>query len=284
MPILDPENFRHHVDYFNSMESEEVVNLIPNSEFWLWMKGNIPLFTCPDASMEQMYYFRWWSFRKHIKQTAAGIIITEFLTPVRHAGSYNSISCALGFHIAEGRWMRDPRYLDEYIAFWFRGNDGKPEPKFHNYSSWIAATMYDRFLVTGDDRQMIELFDDLVADYVAWEEAKLLREGPYRGLFWQYDVRDGMEESISGSRTHKNARPTINSYMFANAVAISAIAHRIGRSDIAGKFSAKAASLKELVQRSLWDPAARFFKAQSQENGLSDAREAIGFVPWCFNP
>jgi len=37
------------------------------------------------------------------------------------------------------------------------------------------------------------------------------------GLFWQYDVRDGMEESISGSRTNKNLRPTINSYMFGNA-------------------------------------------------------------------
>ena len=31
---------------------------------------------------------------------------------MRHAGSYNSISCALGHHIAEARWLRDQTLLD----------------------------------------------------------------------------------------------------------------------------------------------------------------------------
>ena len=48
------------------------------------------------------------------------------------------------------------------------------------------------------------------------------------GLFWQYDVRDGMEESISGSRTKKNVRPPLNSYMFGNARAVAAIARLAG--------------------------------------------------------
>jgi hypothetical protein len=30
------------------------------------------------------------------------------------------------------------------------------------------------------------------------------------GLFWQYDVRDAMEETISGGRKEKNPRPVIN--------------------------------------------------------------------------
>ena len=33
------------------------------------------------------------------------------------------------------------------------------------------------------------------------------------GLYWQYDVRDAMEETISGGRREKNARPSINSYL-----------------------------------------------------------------------
>src|SRR4029079_15296757 len=97
---------------------------------------------------------------------------------------------------------------------------------------------------TGDDKQMIELFDDLVADYRAWENEKLLPNG----LFWQYDVRDGMEESITGSRRHKNARPTINSYMSANARAIADLAKRAKRDDIAAEFNAKSARINELVQ------------------------------------
>ena len=105
----------------------------------------VPLFECPDKDIEKVYYFRWWTFRKHIKQTPAGIIVTEFIEPVRHAGTHNSISCALGHHLAEGRWIRNQSYLDEYTRYWFFGNDGQPDAKFHNYSSWFAAAVRDRF-------------------------------------------------------------------------------------------------------------------------------------------
>ena len=67
----------------------------------------MPLFDCPDGDFEEIYYFRWWTFRKHIKQTPDGRVLTEFITPVSHAGPYNTISCAVGHHLAEGRWLRD---------------------------------------------------------------------------------------------------------------------------------------------------------------------------------
>jgi hypothetical protein len=243
------------------------------------LKGNIPFFTCPEPALEQAYYFRWWTYRKHIVQTPVGFVLTEFITPVKHAGAFNTISCALGHHIAEGRWLRDPKYLDDYIKFWFRGNNGKPAAKFHNYSSWVAWAIHERFFVTGDHHQMLDLFDDLIADYHTWEQEKLLPSG----LFWQFDVRDGMEESISGSRTDKNFRPTINSYMHANATAIAAIARHVGRTDVEKTFSEKAAAIKALVQEKLWDANARFFKAQTGASGLCEAREEIGFIPWYFS-
>ena len=279
MPILNADNFKHYVDRFNADDVEDVVNLVSNAGAWEWMAENIPLFTCPDTAMEEMYYYRWWTFRKHIKQTPAGRIITEFITPVRHAGSYNSISCALGHHIAEARWLKDQTLLDEYIRFWFRSNEGKPEAKFHNYSSWAPAAMWERSLVTGDYSLVLDLLDDLVADYRAWESEKLLPNG----MFWQYDVRDGMEESISGSRTHKNARPTINSYMYANALAIKRIAVLAKQFEIASEFRDKTMAIKNLIHANLWDDQAKFFKAQTNEGALSDAREEIGFIPWCFN-
>ena len=55
--------------------------------------------------MEELYYFRWWSFRKHLVRTPGGFVFTEFLTPVSHAGPFNTVSCAAGFHVAEGRWL-----------------------------------------------------------------------------------------------------------------------------------------------------------------------------------
>jgi len=50
--VLDAEAFRHHVDFFNGMVKEEVINFIPDSEAWPWMKSNVPLFTCPDAGVD----------------------------------------------------------------------------------------------------------------------------------------------------------------------------------------------------------------------------------------
>ncbi len=53
---------------FNADDPETIVNFIPNAVAWEWMKVNMPLFECPDKNFERIYYFRWWTFRKHIKQ------------------------------------------------------------------------------------------------------------------------------------------------------------------------------------------------------------------------
>lgn len=277
--VLRAGDFRHYVDHFNAADHEDVINLIPNAQAWEWMTRNVPLFECPDQTIEEIYYYRWWTFRKHIKQTPAGVVLTEFILPVKHAGTYNTISCALGHHLVEGRWLRDSKWLDEYTRFWFRGNDGKPEPKFHQYSSWIAAAALDRYRVNGDRGLLLDLLNDFVADYHLWEQEKQLPDG----LFWQYDVRDGMEESISGSRTAQNARPSISSYMYGNAVALAEIAAMAGRDDLVETFTAKASAIKKHVQEGLWDTQEKFFKVRFEDEMLSDAREAIGYIPWCFH-
>src|SRR5262249_10987753 len=146
----------------------------------------------------------------------------------------------------------------EYTLFWFRSGDGGGAAKhFHQYSSWAAAALYDRYLATGDQK-LVDLLDDLVADYARWESER----GLPNGLFWQYDVRDGMEESISGDRHEKNIRPTINSYMAANAQSIARIAELANRPDVANKFTAKFESLRAKLNESLWDPNAKFFKVR----------------------
>lgn len=279
MLVLDAESFKHHVDYFNGMVAENVVSDIPNAEAWAWMVKNIPFFSCPDPNVEQIYYYRWWAFRKHIKQTPAGYILTEFLSPVSHATDYNAISRALGHHINEGRWLHDRRLIDQYILFWLRSDRGGLQRDYHKYSSWTAAAVYDRWLVDANTGFLISLLDPLILDYQTWEQERLLKGG----LFWQYDVRDGMEESLSGSRTARNLRPTINSYMYGNAAAIAAIAELAGKPSLAGEFEARARRLKQLVEERLWDSHASFFKARLESGGLADVRELMGYTPWYFN-
>jgi hypothetical protein len=277
--LLDPADYRHYVEKFNAVDEEAVVNLIPNAKAWQWMTEQIPFFDCPAGQLEETYYFRWWSFRKHIKQTEDGLVLTEFITPVGHAGKHNTIACAYGHHLAEGRWLRDQQLLDEYTHFWFRGADGKPMPHFHKFSSWAAAALYERYLVTGDKEFLVDLLDDLIGDYRVWVEERRRPDG----MFWQYDVRDGMEESISGGRHVENVRPTINSYMAGNAWAIAEVAKLAGREQTANEFSQTGKDLRRMLKAQLWDAGAKFFKVKSADGKFSDAREEIGFIPWMFN-
>jgi len=272
---LKAGSFKHYVDTFNKNDTEYFPPTIANDKAWEFLKANIPLLECPDKDIEEIYYFRWWAYRKHIKATPDGFVIDEFRPKVGWSGRHNTISCAAGHHIYEGRWLRDPKYMDDYEVFWLRNEGAMPR----RYSFWAADAYYARYLVQLNREFIADLLDDLIRNYEGWEKER----GLDNGLFWQYDVLDGMEESISGSRRHKNVRPTINSYMYGDAKAISRIAQMAGRNDIAKKYSAKAAKVKSLVQDSLWDDEAKFFKVRYENGKLSSAREAIGFIPWYFN-
>lgn len=271
---------KEYVTYFNSIDTEAVKNFVPNANAYNWLSENIPLFECPDKVLEQNYYYRWWSFRKHIKQTQEGFIITEFIEPVKHAGKYNSISCAAGHHIYEGRWLKDNSYLKDYIKFWFYNADvGQTKPRFHQFSSWIDDAIYQNQLVKPDAAFLKSIFPAMDADYQKWEKERGLKSG----MFWQHDVKDGMEESVSGSRRDENRRPTINSYMFANAKAMAQIAVLLGDKDLKSKYDEKAITLKKLVQDSLWNASSSFFETKLAKGKPANAREAIGFIPWDFN-
>ena len=248
-PVLDAESFRHHVERFNNEDNELYANAFPNDRAWDFLKANIPLFECPDEEIERTYYFRFWTYRKHIKKTPDGWVVTEFLPNVPWSGKHNTICCPAGHHFYEGRWLHDPTFLDDYAVFWFRGG-GSPRL----YSFWAADALYARYLVDQDKAHLIGLLDDLVRNYQGWEKSRLTDDG----LFWQIDDRDGMEVSIGKS----GKRATINSYMFGDATAIARIAEMAGRDDLVRQYRDKAARLKELVQTRLWDDKAKFFKTR----------------------
>lgn len=278
--LLNAGAFKTHVDFFNRMVPEEVVNYIPNAEAWAWMRDNIPYFACPDRQLEQTYYYRWWAYRKHIKQTPKGFIVTEFLKPVKHATEYNALSCAFGHHVAEGRWLHDDRFLDEYACFWLKsGANGGLQPKFHQFSGWASAALYDRWRVNGDTKFLLSIFEPLRVDYQTWQRDRQLADG----LFWQSDVADGMESSISGGRKVKNVRPTINSYMYGNAAALSAIARLAGDGQATAHYSSDAGKLRGLIQQRLWNVQAMFFETLLASGESANIREQIGFTPWYFD-
>ncbi len=270
--ILQTPGFKHYVDTFNADYPEKYKKAISNKDCWEWMEKNIPFFECPDKGLERTYYFRWYTFRKHIRETSDGFVITEFLPDVPWAGKYNTINATACHHFYEGRWLRNKKYLNDYAVFWFR-HDGS----LRFYSDWLGDAIYHYYLITKDKELITTLLPDIITNYEKWEASN----EDSSGLFWQLDVRDGGEESIGGN----GYRPTINSYMYGNAMAISKMAGITGNKNIEIKYLQKAILLKEKIQQKLWDNKEHFFKVLPKEEAASlvCVKELIGYLPWYFN-
>ena len=261
-----------YVEKFNAGDDELFATYIPNSESYAFLTANIPRFECPDKQMEEIYYFRWWTFRKHIRQTPEGFIITEFLPDVPWAGKYNAISCSGMHQFNEGRWLHDSKYLNAYATYWLRQGGS-----VRSYSFPIAFSIYNQYLVTHDHTVAVDLLPELIANFESYQRE---RYDASRGLFWQIDDRDGMEVSVCGS----GYRATINSYMSAEAQAIAQIA-RLAQYAESRQYIDKSAQIQANMINTLWDEEAGFFKVlpRGEDATLCDARELHGYTPWCFN-
>jgi hypothetical protein len=290
--VLTTDKLKAYVTQFNADDDELFPN-IPNREAFVFLEKNIPLFECPDQDFERTYYFRWWTYRKHVKSTADGTVVTEFMPKVGWAGKHNTISCPAGHHFYEGRWLHDQQVMDDYATFWLRKGGSA-----RSYSFPIADAYYARNLVAHHDAFLIDLLPDLIRNYEAWETGWAWGNAWIgqrdNGLFYTICDREGMEVSISGD----GFRPTLNSYMYADARAIADIARMAGNVREADRFEKKAATLKGLIQDKLWDEDAQFFKvlpgerkpqarqaqiADKPDPPLRDVKELAGLIPWQFN-
>ena len=105
--VLDHETLKGYLEQFNA-DDEELYSNIKNKDAFNFLALNIPLFECPDEDFQRTWYFRWWTYRKHVKSTEDGYVITEFLPKVPWSGKHNTINCPAAHHVYEGRWLRNP--------------------------------------------------------------------------------------------------------------------------------------------------------------------------------
>jgi hypothetical protein len=271
-----------YIQRFNQQDEEVYKNSISNAESEAFLAQQIPLLDCPDKTLEETYYFRWWTFRKHIQNTPDGHIITEFLPKVPWSGAYNSINCPVGFHLREGRWLKDSEnILKEYIDFWLNeiGN-------IDCYTCWLPHAVLEYCTIKNDFAYGIACLPKLVA-FFERREKEHRRKG---GIYWSHDGYDGMEYSISGP----GLRPTINAYAWADATAIAKLAAMDGNESLRKTYEDKATEIKAATETLLWDGA--FYKTipLKQEADLPclkrpkvapehDVKELVGYIPWYFN-
>jgi hypothetical protein len=255
-----------------------------------WFVRNIPLFECSDPQITRIYYYRWELYKAHLKDIGQrGYIVTEFLDDVGWAWNpYQSLNDATAFHINEGRWLRDNWYLDNYINYMYSGGNDR------HFSEAITAAVYGRYLANGDRALAIQHLSAMTNLFERWSD----HYDAAKGLYFIEPIADATEYSIasidaSGGKDgflHGEAfRPTINSFMYANARAISALGTLAGDASLSRAYAAKAEAIKAAVQTCLWnegfDHFVDRFKANNQFVHYWDyirGRELAGYVPWSF--
>ena len=284
------EILKQYVDRFNRTDEEVYKNKIDNAHAYEWLAEEIPLLECPDKTLEEIYYFRWWTYRKHVKETEDGYVITEFLPNVPWSMKHNAINGSVAHHLYEGRWLKNSmKYLKDYVDFYFMNSE-----QGHQYSTWMIYGIYQMCCVSGEWNLGDDFLTKACAYYEKWEELHCLPNG----MFWSLDGYDAMEDSISGTtgdlRSLKGIRPTLNSYMCADAWAIAKFAEKQNDSELQKKYLKKYEYLKKAINDNLWQNGFyRAFHFEEGQEGLSceeiiegwkekSPRELIGYIPWMF--
>ncbi|MGC1304460.1 MAG: amylo-alpha-1,6-glucosidase, partial [Caulobacteraceae bacterium] len=254
-----------------------------------WYAGAIPFFDSADPTLNAIYYYRWKVFRAHQRDLGAlGYITTEFLDDVGwQRQPYASLNDATAMHIYEGRWLRDRRYADDYIDYMYShgGND-------RHFSESIADAVYAHYLVDGDADFALSQLSSMERIYQQWND----HYDTKRRLYWIEPLLDATEYTIasidaSGGRdgfTGGQAfRPSINSFMYANARAIARLAALKGDTATASLYDRRADDLRRAVQSSLWSADFQhFIDRYKVDNAFVRAwspirgRELVGYLPW----
>lgn len=266
-----------------------------------WYRANVPFVDLPDEEIEDTYYYRWQTFKESLKYTGPedGWISSEFLGPVGYSAPNGGIVAAAGHHIYEGRWLRDQRYLDDYVDYWLTGSGSGPKPAndflgefttdwAHQYSFWVADAVLARASVNGRVDDAAARLPELQGQWQAWSPQK----DDETGLYWQTPVWDAMEYTASSYQSDdpyhggEGFRPTLNAYQYGDAKAIAALARHVGDDALAAQYEQSATKLQAASEQYLWDEEDGFYKHVMLEDNperlpLAD-REQIGFIPWYF--
>jgi len=270
---------------FNAVDRESWKNAFPNAQAERFLRENVPAFACPDADVERTYWFRWWTFRKHLRHDLGVWTVTEFLPNVGWAGAGNTIVCPAGHHLREARWLRDPKFAEEDARFWLA--DERATHRW-GYSSWLYTAACAAFDVTGNDAARAQLLDAAVAYYRRWEQGSERGAWPAKGTarmggdgaggFLSIDNYEGTEFSLGG----RGWKPLFFSAMWSEARTIAAEAAKAGRKDLAAEFAAKAETARKRFFEKCWNPQLGFFVTTPTNGVTGTVRELHGYAPWYF--
>lgn len=265
-----------------------------------WYSERIPFIDTPDDEINEVYYYRWEVLKTHLTYGSpeTGYLFTEFMDRPFWSGTYGGISCPLGHQLSEVRWLKDPRVIDDFARYWIDTEGAKER----NYSNWYGYGIWHIHEVWQDSSWAVSMLPYMEEQLEGWMETNWDAE---HGLFFKSGHDDGMEININSRQltddwTVEGYRPTLNSYLYGDLMAMAQIAKLAGDPEKGARYADQAQALKQRVIEELWDPQREFFfhqfkgdhapgikdKSLTYETGPyaghDNGRELIGFVPWQF--
>ena len=127
---------KNYIEKFEKLDGGKYERFFDKStDIYGFLKDNLPKFSCSDKALEEIYYFRAYTFAKHLKVNRYNqVILTEWLdTQSWQKETDGAISCPVGHHISELKWLKNGKQIvRDYINFW--AND--PEDLYY-YNNWF---------------------------------------------------------------------------------------------------------------------------------------------------
>jgi hypothetical protein len=297
--ILQPDDFKPLILNVSipAYDNGTAVIGIPAEEHYTWAIQNTPFFECDDEDITKAYYFRWYSYHNQIDYE--NHVVTEFYPAVPWAEKFNTIPCAAGHHINEGRWLRDESVVDGYLRFWFSGQ-ANPE----SYTFWAAHSTWATYRVTGNatllqvSARALSLAQSPATELNAERNAPPLCMHPfsnhslkqlsqtnlsahtrihtqdlypklvenYRSFYSQYfSAQYGCLWHYSDREGQENSvggdgcRPVSNSVMYGEANALAMMSAAVGNATAATAFEKEALFWRGVVTQKLWSEELGFF-------------------------
>ena len=267
-----------------------------------WFQRNIPFIEIDDSEIQTIYYYRWKLFRSHIREIGSqGVTVLEFLDNVPWARQpYTDLNDSASFHIMEGRWLRNSAIIDSLIDHLYTGGAND-----RHFSESIAAATESSIRVTGDATPALRHLDTMQHIFNLWDD----HFDRSRNLYWIEPLLDATEYTISSidasgagfsdypsSDESRNGftggyayRPSINSYQFANAMAIARLASLAGEPEVAADYTQRAEKIRSAVLAQLWNPTLQHFTDRYQRSTqfvtageFVRGRELVGYLPWFY--
>ncbi len=241
------------------------------SEYQRWFDENTPLFDCSDPWLTKLWYHRWHVVKKNHSNPQVGLTLEDTFSQGRwnEKGVSATITHGAGHVLRETRWLRDPRWAQNYFRgfarnqradglfrSWFVDGVVRPDGDEGKYADWITAGVWDVHLVHPDEDFLAEALPALEKNVSYWQTHSRDNDGLLAA-----DVTDcplGERRDASDVENHVK-RLDLTSYQYANARALARVHALLGNRNAAADADALADTIKAALAQKSWDDETGFF-------------------------